>query len=108
MLAFVLGARHGLDADHLAAIDGLTRWNASAGRRGAPLCGVIFSTGHAAVIVAAALGFAVLASQVTPPAWLAPVGTGISATTLIALGLINLQAAFSPTGAGAPVVHAGP
>ncbi len=28
MLAFVLGARHGFDADHLATIDGLTRYNA--------------------------------------------------------------------------------
>ena len=26
-LVFVLGAKHGLDADHLAAIDGLTRYN---------------------------------------------------------------------------------
>ena len=103
MLALVLGARHGLDADHLAAIDGLTRWSAIAGRRGASLCGMVFSMGHAAVILATALALAALASRVTPPAWLAPVGTGISATTLIALGLINLQAALSSTGAGAPV-----
>src|SRR3954471_20556671 len=85
MLAFVLGGRHGLDADHLAAIDGLTRWNASAGRRVAPLCGVMFLTGHVALIVAMALALAVLGSQLTPPAWLGPVGTVISAVTLIAL-----------------------
>lgn len=66
MLARVLGARHGLDADHLAAIDGLTRWNASAGRRVAPLCGVMFLTGHAAVIVATALALVVLAGQLAP------------------------------------------
>jgi high-affinity nickel-transport protein len=107
LLAFVLGARHGLDADHLAAIDGLTRWNASAGRRGAPLCGVLFSAGHAGVIIATALALAALASQFTPPAWLAPVGTAISATTLIALGWINLRSACAGAGisigAGAPV-----
>ena len=31
-LAFVLGLKHGMDADHLATIDGLTRCNAAAGR----------------------------------------------------------------------------
>jgi hypothetical protein len=32
-LVFVLGLKHALDADHLAAIDGMTRLNAAAGRR---------------------------------------------------------------------------
>ena len=32
-LAFVLGMKHGMDADHLATIDGLTRFNAAAGRK---------------------------------------------------------------------------
>ena len=27
LLVFVLGLKHGFDADHLAAIDGLTRYN---------------------------------------------------------------------------------
>jgi high-affinity nickel-transport protein len=103
MLAFVLGGRHGLDADHLAAIDGLTRWNASAGRRVAPLCGVMFLAGHAVVIVATALALAVLGTQFTPPAWLGPAGIVISAVTLIALGSINLRAAFAPAGEGVPV-----
>lgn len=103
MLACVLGARHGLDADHLAAIDGLTRSNASAGRRVAPLCGVMFLTGHAAVIVATALVLVLLQSQFAPPAWLETLGTAISATTLIALGWINLRAAFARAGNGSAV-----
>lgn len=98
MLACVLGARHGLDADHLAAIDGLTRCNASAGRRLASLCGVMFLTGHAAVILATAFALALLGSQFAPPAWLTPVGTGISAITLIVLGSMNLRAALARTG----------
>lgn len=102
MFACVLGARHGLDADHLAAIDGLTRWNASAGRRVAPLCGVMFLTGHAAVIVATALALVLLAGQFAPPPWLVPLGTLISAMTLIVLGSINLHAAFARTREGAP------
>lgn len=32
-LVFMLGLRHGLDADHLATIDGLTRFNAPRRRR---------------------------------------------------------------------------
>lgn len=28
LLVFVLGLKHGFDADHLATIDGLTRYNA--------------------------------------------------------------------------------
>jgi nickel/cobalt transporter (NiCoT) family protein len=103
MLACVLGARHGLDADHLAAIDGLTRCNASAGRRVAPLCGVMFLTGHAAVIFATALALVFMGSQLAPPAWLAPLGTGISAITLIVLGSMNLRAAFARTGEASPV-----
>ena len=43
MLAVVLGMKHGMDADHLATIDGLTRFNASAGRKKlARLCGFLF------------------------------------------------------------------
>jgi nickel/cobalt transporter (NiCoT) family protein len=103
MLACVLGARHGLDADHLAAIDGLTRGNASAGRRVAPLCGVMFLTGHAAVIVATALALVFLGSQFAPPAWLSPVGTWISAITLVVLGSMNLRAAFARAGEASPV-----
>ena len=33
LLVFVLGLKHGLDADHLATIDGLTRFNARANPR---------------------------------------------------------------------------
>ena len=36
-LVFLLGLKHGFDADHLATIDGLTRYNARHGRRFRPL-----------------------------------------------------------------------
>ncbi len=69
-LAFVLGLRHGLDADHLAAIDGLTRCHASAKNRFAPFCGVLFSAGHAGVILFVAIALAALAGRWDPPGWL--------------------------------------
>ncbi|MCC6609025.1 MAG: hypothetical protein IT515_05045 [Burkholderiales bacterium] len=45
-LVFFLGVKHGLDPDHLVAIDGLTRFNSQADRRLARWCGALFSLGH--------------------------------------------------------------
>ena len=52
LLVFVFGVKHGFDADHLATIDGLTRFNARANPRWARFCGTLFSLGHGAVVVA--------------------------------------------------------
>jgi high-affinity nickel-transport protein len=54
-LAFVLGARHGFDADHLATIDGLTRGSAHTHPRLARSAGLLFSLGHGSVVLAVAL-----------------------------------------------------
>ncbi|HEY6922406.1 MAG TPA: nickel transporter, partial [Steroidobacteraceae bacterium] len=94
-LALVLGLRHGLDADHLAAIDGLTRWNLVRKPPLARLCGALFSAGHAGVILVAALVLAMFVRHWNPPLWLAPAGATISATVLILLSLLNLRIAFS-------------
>jgi len=103
-LVFALGARHGLDADHLATIDGLARFNAP--QRFARWCGAIFALGHGAVVLAVATLVA-LASRSSPlPAWLESVGTWISITCLAALGLANLHALFT-TPPGLPVAPAG-
>lgn len=99
-LAFVLGLRHAVDADHLAAIDGLTRWNSGAQRPFAPYCGALFASGHAAVILLAAIGLAALSSLSHPPAWLGSAGGLISAVTLLVLSLINLRVAFDTTRKG--------
>ena len=66
-LAFVLGAKHGFDADHLATIDGLTRYNARTNPRLARFCGALFSLGHGAVVMLVALAAGALASR-----WQAP------------------------------------
>jgi high-affinity nickel-transport protein len=94
-VAFVLGLRHGLDADHLAAIDGLTRCHASAKRRLSPFCGLLFSAGHAGVILAAAIVLSMLSGRWAPPEWLASAGTIVSASTLLLLGFMNVRAAFT-------------
>jgi len=95
-LALALGLRHGLDADHLAAIDGLTRFNMLGRRRFAPCCGALFSAGHGGAIVLAATLLSGLASAWTPPVWLEWTGKLFSAATLLLLGVFNLRLAVSP------------
>lgn len=89
-LALFAGLRHGLDADHLAAIDGMTRFNMGKRSAIAPYCGALFSAGHGAAVVVAASFLARLASAWILPAWLEPIGKTISAAVLLSLGISNL------------------
>src|SRR5450756_708202 len=51
LVAFVLGLQHGVDADHIAAIDNTTRKLLQEGKR--PLTvGMWFSLGHSTLVVA--------------------------------------------------------
>ena len=57
VLAYSLGLRHAVDADHIAAIDNVTRKLVHAGKR--PLSvGLFFAMGHSTVVVIAAAAFA--------------------------------------------------
>ena len=94
-LVFVLGMKHGFDADHLATIDGLTRFNARARPRLARLCGMLFSLGHGVVVVAIALTVSLLAAHWSAPQWLEASGAAISVLFLSALGLANLHAVLT-------------
>jgi high-affinity nickel-transport protein len=94
-LALVLGAKHGLDADHLAAIDGLTRFNAAERPGLARWCGALFSLGHGAVVVAIAIVVGLAADRWIVPAWLNAAGAWISIGFLTALGLLNLAAVLA-------------
>lgn len=95
-LAFALGAKHGLDADHLATIDGLTRFNAAAGReRLARLAGLLFSLGHGAVVCIVAVAAGLLFTHAAVPEWMDAVGGWISIFFLLLLGILNFHAVFS-------------
>ena len=91
-VVFLLGLKHGLDADHLAAIDGLTRFNA--GRR--PLLsrwsGLLFSAGHGVIVTLVAVTVATVATSWRAPAWLDETGTWISIAFLALVGGVNLLA----------------
>ncbi len=95
LLVFVLGLKHGFDADHLATIDGLTRYNASTKPRLARFCGTLFSLGHGVVVLAVALGVSLLSRGWTTPEWLALSGASISIGFLALLGVLNLRAVFT-------------
>ena len=86
LLVFVLGLKHGLDPDHLVAIDGFTRSSRSR------WCGAFFSLGHGAVVTAAAAAIAIAAAEWQAPAWLEVTGAWISIGVLLALGVANLAA----------------
>ena len=92
ILTFVLGMKHGFDADHLATIDGLTRYNIRSKPRLARYCGTLFSLGHGAVVMAIALGVSFIAGQWEVPAWFATLGSLVSIAFLVALGSLNLAA----------------
>lgn len=95
ILVFVLGLKHGFDADHLATIDGLTRFNTRRRPGLARYCGVLFSLGHGAVVIAIALAVGTLASHWQPPEWLETFGAWVSIVFLFALGLLNVRAVLN-------------
>jgi len=92
LVVFVFGIKHGFDADHLAIIDGLTRFNARANPRLARYCGALFSLGHGAVVILIAMTVSVLAVHANAPQWLHAFGAWASIAFLTALGLLNIHA----------------
>ena len=94
-LALTLGLKHGLDADHLVAIDGLTRFNVEVRPRFARWCGVLFSLGHGAVVVSVAVMVGLAADRWMVPGWLEDLGAWISIAFLAGLGIVNLAAVAS-------------
>src|ERR1700737_1155039 len=61
LLAYGFGLRHGVDADHIAAIDNVTRKLMQEGKR--PLCvGLFFALGHSTVVALAVAGVAAAAA----------------------------------------------
>jgi nickel/cobalt transporter (NiCoT) family protein len=91
-IVVLLGLRHGLDADHLVAIDGLSRFNAVRRPRLARWSGFLFSFGHGVVVTLVAAAVGLWARRWAVPAWLDAFGTWVSIALLTALGVLNLRA----------------
>jgi hypothetical protein len=85
---FVLGLRHALDVDHLAAVSTLV--SERRGLRGSSLVGALWGLGHTAALVAMALVVIALQREI-PPAVARLLELGV-ACMLIGLGLNLLRA----------------
>jgi high-affinity nickel-transport protein len=93
-LAYVLGLRHGVDADHIASIDNVVRKLMAEGKRPFSV-GLFFSLGHSLAITLAVAAIVaatfVLAGRVGEvQAFGSIIGTGASAFFLLAIAVINL------------------
>lgn len=94
MLAYALGLRHAVDADHIAAIDNVTRKLMQTGKR--PIAvGLFFSLGHSSVVIVASL-FVALAVSALQSRFEnfrevgGLIGTTVSAAFLIAIAIANI------------------
>lgn len=96
--AYTLGLRHAFDADHIAAIDNITRKLRGEGRRSMSV-GFWFSLGHSSVVfglcallAAGIRGLADRAADGTADlhAFLGLVGTAVSGLFLLCIGILNL------------------
>jgi high-affinity nickel-transport protein len=98
LLAYSLGLRHAVDADHIAAIDNVTRKLMQQGERPVSV-GLYFSLGHSTVVVLAsvcvALAAAAFKAQLeSMQAIGGVVGTLVSAAFLLAIAVVNLTIFF--------------
>jgi len=94
LLAYGFGLRHAVDADHIAAIDNVTRKLMQDGKQ--PIAvGFFFALGHSSVVVVASVAIAVTAGalQSRYPGIVAAggvIGTVVSALFLFAIATINI------------------
>jgi nickel/cobalt transporter (NiCoT) family protein len=98
--AFLLGARHAFDADHIAAIDNTTRKLVGDGSP-ATTTGFWFGMGHSSVVFGLSLLLAIGVRALADPVQddgsvlqgtLGTIGTFTAGTFLIVIGLMNLSA----------------
>jgi high-affinity nickel-transport protein len=94
ILAYTFGLRHGVDADHIAAIDNTTRKLMADGKR--PLTvGTWFSLGHSTIVFVLSIGIVLAANYVNSHIGAIQsigqiLGTAISGGFLYLIGIINL------------------
>jgi high-affinity nickel-transport protein len=93
-LAYSFGLRHAVDADHIAAIDNVTRKLMQEGKRPVAV-GFMFSLGHSTIVVVGAVGIAATARALQHRVDAVKdlgslIGTLVSTTFLFAIALVNL------------------
>jgi nickel/cobalt transporter (NiCoT) family protein len=92
-LAYTLGLRHAVDPDHIVAIDNVTRKLMQEAKR--PIAvGLFFALGHSTIVIAAsllvALSVGMLEARIEGFKEIGGIiGTGVSATFLLVIALVN-------------------
>ena len=94
LLAWGYGLRHAVDADHIAAIDNVTRKMMQQGKRPFAV-GAWFSLGHSSIVVLASAAIAATATAFGQQmSWFhetgSVIGTAVSALFLLVMAFINL------------------
>ena len=92
-LAYSFGLRHAVDADHIAAIDNVTRKLMQQGQRPVGV-GLMFSLGHSTVVVVGSIAIAVAALKLQSLTYVKSVGavagTLVSSFFLLAIAAVNI------------------
>ena len=97
LLAYGFGLRHAVDADHIAAIDNVTRKLMQEGKRPVTV-GFFFAMGHSAVVIIAAGAIALTAAALhfdQEKSVGGIISTSVSALFLFAIAAMNLLIFFS-------------
>ena len=94
LIAYTFGLRHAVDANHISAIDNVTRKLMQEGRRPTAV-GLFFSLGHSTIVIALSVAIAFAAATVKQAVpWLqnagGPIGTLLSALFLFAIAIVNM------------------
>ncbi|TPX58258.1 hypothetical protein SpCBS45565_g08041 [Spizellomyces sp. 'palustris'] len=91
LLAWTLGLRHAVDADHIAAIDNVTRKLSQDdnGRNYPCTVGFWFALGHSTIVIVATVVLAVTARGLSDQGW-GITGTIVSATFLFLIAACNI------------------
>ncbi len=87
-MALFLGMRHGLDLDHLATIDSITR--TAPNRQISKFAGMLFSFGHGLVVITISLIIGSGIANLEVPNWLNNFGNAISVIFLFLFGILTL------------------
>lgn len=96
MLFFLLGLRHGIEPDHLAAIDGLTLRAHDRHERHTPWTGSLFALGHGIAIAGIAVLISGLAGRIRLSPALTAAADWLPIALLALLGAWNLKALLAP------------
>ncbi len=99
LLAFLLGLKHAMDADHITAIDNVTRKLVNDGKKQVGV-GLFFSLGHSTIVLIMAIIFVISASFISANlSWFGHVGiilgTSVSALFLYIIALMNISVLIS-------------